>query len=56
VENHRWQAIGFNRAAQEFARPKNVFLAHKFLERARPHPCGEWRGGVCSFNLLRFPE
>ena len=56
IENHGGQSISFNRAAQKFARPKNVFLADKFLERARPHPCGERRGGVCSFNLLRFLE
>ena len=56
IENHRGQAIGFNRATQKFARPKNVFLADKFLERARSHPRGERRSGVCSFNLLRFLE
>ena len=56
VENHRGQAISFNRAAQKFARPKNVFLADKFFERSRPHPCGERRGSVCSFNVLRFLE
>jgi hypothetical protein len=56
VENHRGQAIGFNRATQEFARPKNVFLANKFLERPRPHPRGERRSGIYRFNLLRFLE
>ena len=56
VENHRGQTISFDRAAQEFARPKNVFLADKFLERARPHPSGERRSSICSFNLLRFLE
>src|SRR4029078_8319692 len=38
VENYRRQAISFNRAAQKFALSKNVFLADKFLERARSHP------------------
>jgi hypothetical protein len=33
-----------------------VFLADKFLERARPHSSGERRSGVCSFNFLRFLE
>src|SRR5204863_8758032 len=56
MENHRGQAIRLNRATQKFARPKNVFLADKFLERAWPHPCGERSSGVCSFNLLRFLE
>ncbi len=56
IENHRGQAIRFDRAAQQFARPENVFLADKFLERARSHPRGERRGGVCGFNLLRFLE
>ncbi len=56
VENHRGQAISFNRATQKFARPKNVFLADKFLERARSHASGEWRSGICSFNLLHFLE
>src|SRR5262245_12116842 len=56
IENYRWQAISFNRAAQQFARRKDVFLADKFLERARPHPRGERRGGVCSFKLCRFLE
>src|SRR4029077_7130619 len=55
VENHRGQAIGFNRATQKFARTKNVFLADKFLERARPHPSGE-RRVVCSLILLLFLE
>ena len=32
TENHRGQAIGFNRPAQQFAWPENVFLADKFLE------------------------
>ena len=56
VQNHRWQTISFDRAAQKFARPKNVFLADKFFERARPHPRGERRSSICSFNLLRFLE
>jgi hypothetical protein len=56
VENYRRQAISLNGTTQKFARRKNVFLADKFLERARPHPRSEWRSSVCSFNLLRFLE
>ena len=56
VQNHRWQTISFDRPAQEFARPENVFLADEFFERARPHPSGERRSSICSFNLLRFLE
>jgi len=52
VEIHRWQTICFDCAAQKFARCENVFLPDKLIERARPHPCGERRGGVCSFNLV----
>ncbi len=52
LEIHRWQTICFGCAAQKFARCENVFLADKLIERARPHPCGERRGGVCSFNLV----
>jgi hypothetical protein len=33
-----------------------MFLTGKFLERPRPHPRGERRSGICSFNLLRFLE
>jgi hypothetical protein len=33
-----------------------MFLADKFLERSRPHSCGERRGGICSLKLLRFLE
>ena len=33
-----------------------MFLADKFIERARPHPRRERRSGVCIFNLLRFLE
>jgi hypothetical protein len=55
IENHRGQAIGFDRATQKFARGKNMFLTDKFLERSRSHPCGE-RRVVCSFNLLRLLE
>ena len=54
-EDHRRQAIGFDGATQKFPRRKDMFLADKFLERARPHPRGE-RRGVRSFNLLRFLE
>ena len=46
MENHRRQSIGLNRAAQKFARRKNVLLPDKFLERARPHPRRERRGRV----------
>ena len=56
IENHGGQAISFNRAAQKFARPKNVFLPGKFFERSRPHSCGERCGSVCSFNVLRCLE
>jgi hypothetical protein len=56
VQDHRWQTISFDRPPQEFARPENVFLADEFFERARPHPSGERRSSICSFNLLRFLE
>ena len=52
MENHRGQAIRLNRATQKFARPKNVFLADKLIERARSHPSGQRRSGVCSFSLV----
>jgi len=55
-EDHRRQTIGFNSASQKFAGAKDVFLADKFLQRAWPHPRGQRRCGVCSFNLLRFLE
>src|SRR4029453_2363459 len=56
VKNYRWQAIGFDRAAQKFARRENVFLADKFLQRSRPHPGGERRSDICDFNVLVFLE
>ena len=56
VQNHRWQTISFDRPAQEFARPENVFLADEFPERPRSHPCGKRRSGVRGFKLLRFFE
>ncbi len=50
-ENHRRQTIGFNGATQQFSRTENVFLAGKFVERARPHPCGQWRCAVRLFKI-----
>src|SRR5436190_18894781 len=55
-EDHRRQTIGFNGASQKFAGAKDVFLADKFLQRARSHPCGERRSAVCGFNLFLLLE
>ena len=55
-EDHRRQTIGFNSASQKFAGAKDVFLAHKFLQRARAHPRGERRSAVCGFNLFLLLE
>ena len=53
-EDHRGQTIGFDCAAQEFARSENMFLADKLLQGTRPHSSCEWRrllrtGGSFSF-------
>ena len=37
------QPVGLDGAAQEFARPEQMFLADVFIERARTHPRGERR-------------
>jgi len=47
---------GFNGAAQKFAGAKDVFLADKFLQRARSHPCGERRSAVRTFNIFLLLE
>src|SRR5215472_1140071 len=54
VENYRGQTISFDCPAQQFARPKNVLLTDKFLERTRPHTRGEWSSAVCSFHIGLF--
>jgi hypothetical protein len=55
-EDHRRQTISFNGATQKFAGPKNVFLADKFLQRARAHARGERRSAVCRLNILLLLE
>ena len=45
-EDDRRQPIRFDRAPEQFARRENVLLPDELLERARPHPAGERRGGV----------
>jgi hypothetical protein len=55
-EDHRRQAIGFNRAPQQFTGAKNVFLADKLLQRAGSHARGERRCAVRGFNVFLFLE
>jgi hypothetical protein len=55
-EDHRRQTIGFNGAAEKFAGAKDVFLADKFLQRARAHPRGERRRAVGGFNVFLLLE
>ena len=45
-QNDGRQTVGLDRAAQQFSRREDVFLADKFLQRARAHPGGERRGAV----------
>jgi len=45
-KNYGRQTIGFNRSAQKFSRPENMFLADEFLEGMRPHPRRERRGSI----------
>ena len=42
-QNERGDPVGFDRAAEELARPENVLLAGVFLERARAHAGGQRR-------------
>ena len=53
-ENHRRQTIGFDRAAQQFARRQNVFLADEFIERARTHARGQAARYRSAFNVDIF--
>jgi hypothetical protein len=56
-ENHGGQSIGFNRTAQKFARAENVFLADKFIERARAHARGKRRTiGALGFDIFLILE
>ncbi len=40
------QLAALERRAQDAAGPEEIFLAHDFVERARPHPVGERRARV----------
>ena len=54
MENYRGQTISFDCPAQQFARRKNVFLADKFVERARPYARGEWSSAIRGFYIRLF--
>src|SRR6266550_5961909 len=53
-ENHGGQTISFDCPAQKFSRPKNMFLADKFVERARAHARGERRSTACALQIDNF--
>src|SRR6266581_2801942 len=53
-KNYRRQTIGFNRSAQKFSRPENMFLADELLERTWAHPGGERRPSICARKIDIF--
>ena len=53
-KDHGRQTIGFDRAAQEFSRPENMFLTDKLVERPRSHSCGERRSALRAGGCFGF--
>ena len=50
-KNYRRQTIGFNRSAQKFARPENMFLADEVLEGMWTHTRSERRPSICARSI-----
>jgi hypothetical protein len=48
-QDHRRQAIRFDRAPEKFSRRENVLLPNELVERPRTHPGGEGSGSAHGF-------